>query len=168
MDLVLEPFVRAAAAVAAVIFLTRLNGLRSFSKMSSFDFALTIATGSVLGSTISDTSSAFVSGIAAITAIFAVQALVAFGRSRARRIERTVDNEPLLLMDGRLFLHANLAHARLTEDDLRARLRETGVSSLDAVRAAVLETTGTISILTRPDTGQDDSDLLLAGVRRSV
>lgn len=42
----LEILFRAALAAGAIVLFTRLNGLRSFSKMSSFDFALTIALGS--------------------------------------------------------------------------------------------------------------------------
>ncbi len=36
--------------VGVVIGLTRLNGLRSFSKQSAFDFPITVATGSVIAS----------------------------------------------------------------------------------------------------------------------
>ncbi|WP_217271986.1 hypothetical protein [Sphingopyxis sp. BSNA05] len=42
----------AAAMYVTVILLTRLAGVRSFSKMSGFDFAVTVAIGSVLGSVI--------------------------------------------------------------------------------------------------------------------
>lgn len=35
----------------AIIIFTRINGLRTFSKMSSFDFAVTVAIGSVIAST---------------------------------------------------------------------------------------------------------------------
>ena len=46
-DLILI-LLRAMLVVATIIVLTRLHGLRSFSKMSSFDFAITVSIGSVL------------------------------------------------------------------------------------------------------------------------
>jgi len=41
-------FLSAAGIYAAVIACTRISGLRSFSKMSSFDFAMTIGIGTLL------------------------------------------------------------------------------------------------------------------------
>lgn len=37
---------------AALIIFTRFAGLRSFSKLSSFDFAVTVAVGSVIATTV--------------------------------------------------------------------------------------------------------------------
>lgn len=129
----------------AVVGITRLNGLRTFSKMSSFDFSVTVATGSILA-TVAATSSSLTNGIIALATIIGAQRLVARLR-RSDSLEQVVDNTPMLLMDGSRVLEANMAKARVTKADLRAKLREANALDLDSVRAVVLETTGDISVL---------------------
>ncbi len=96
----IAPFVRAAIALAVVLILTRLSGLRSFSKMTATDFAMTVATGSVLATIIAGTTRDLGSALLGLAAIFAVQALVSYLRRRFAPVSEAVDNSPLLLMDG--------------------------------------------------------------------
>ena len=137
--------VSSVAIFIAVVGITRLNGLRTFSKMSSFDFSVTVATGSILA-TVAATSSSLTNGIIALATIIGAQRLVARLR-RSGSLEQVVDNTPLLLMDGSRVLEANMAKARVTKADPRAKLREANALDLDSVRAVVLETTGDISVL---------------------
>lgn len=65
-----------------------------------------------------------------------------------------MDNSPLLLMDGGTILEENLRKARVTEGDLRSKLREANVTSLSQVKAVVFETTGNISVLHKDDDQQ--------------
>ena len=96
----------------AIVAAVRLNGLRSFSKMSSFDFATTVAIGSLLA-TVSMSGSSLVNGVLAVAVLLGLQAVVAFGRTSGP-IDRVVDNQPVLLMaEGRL-LDDNLRRARMT------------------------------------------------------
>lgn len=154
---------RAITAVIAVIVLTRLNGLRSFSKMSGFDFAITVATGSVLASTVmSSQSGDFWTNLVAMAALFIVQGVLSRIRIRSDKVEDAMGNDPLLLMrDGRI-LHHNLVRGQITESDLMAKLREANALQLSRVRAVVLEATGDISVL-HGDTPVDEK--ILQGIR---
>jgi uncharacterized membrane protein YcaP (DUF421 family) len=60
------------------------------------------------------------------------------------------------------FLRAALRHARVTEDEVRAAVRSSGIDSLSQVHAVVLETDGSFSVV-RPDEGAGGSSLV--GVR---
>jgi uncharacterized membrane protein YcaP (DUF421 family) len=133
------------AIFVSLILYTRLAGLRSFSKMSSFDFAITVAFGSLLSS-VALSNSSLVDGIVALGTLYGIQAAVALAR-RYGRFSRVVDNQPLLLMAGRHMIAENLDRARVTEGDVRAKLREANVLNYDMVRGVVLETTGDISVL---------------------
>jgi uncharacterized membrane protein YcaP (DUF421 family) len=62
-------------------------------------------------------------------------------------------------------LHENLRRANVTEDDLRAKLREANVLTWDQVRAVVLETTGGISVLHTDDPDTRLEPELLENVR---
>lgn len=84
----------------AILVYTRIVGLRSFSKMSAADFAMTVAVGSLFASTVSSPSPALLLGLVALAVLFAGQWSVAWMRRRANWISRWIDNEPLLLMAG--------------------------------------------------------------------
>ena len=138
-------------AYAAMIGYTRLTGLRSFAKMSAFDFAATIAIGSMAASMALQSSVTLATGAVGLGTLFGLQALVAFLRTRSDAFEEGVDNSPLLLMAGPEILHDNLRLGNVSLDDLRGKLREAGVVRRDQVLAVVLETTGDISVLTGHD-----------------
>lgn len=139
---------------ATVIAYTRLAGLRSFSKMSSYDFAITVAFGSVIASTAASPSVSVAHGAVALGMLYAVQAAVGLARRRSGA-QRIVDNQPRLLMAGSRVLHDNLRAGRISEGDLRARLREANVLDPRHIRAVVMETTGDVVVLHGDPHGPD-------------
>ena len=154
----------AVGIYAAVILFTRIAGKRSFSKMSSFDFAMTVAVGSILASTVLNSSVSLMEGVVGLAAVYILQIIAAFLR-RFTFFHQLIDNTPLLLMDGPRILEGNLKKARLTSNDLRAKLREANVINLSQVRAVVFETTGDISVLHTTNEGEEVEDWLLNDVK---
>jgi uncharacterized membrane protein YcaP (DUF421 family) len=144
---------------AAVIGATRIVGLRSLSKMSAFDFAMTVAVGSLMA-TVAVTETSLLAGLVGLSLLYATQFAIAQLR-RSGRFSRIVDNQPTLLMvDGEVLQEA-LDGVQMTRDDLRAKLREANVLRYDQVRAVVMETTGDVSVLH----GSEDLD---PGLLRNV
>ena len=155
-----------ALVYASVIAFTRISGLRSFAKASAFDTAMTIAVGSLMASTLVSPNPPVLQGIVGIAMLFVWQALVAYLRLASSRSARVIDNEPLLLMRTGEFLEDNLKAANYSERDLWAHLRLAGVLDPGDVRAAVLETTGDVSILSSGDPAAALDERLLTGVSR--
>lgn len=147
-DAALRGGLLAVAALLWVVLLVRVVGLRSFSKMTSFDFVMTVAMGSlVAGASQSESWTAFVQTLAAMAGLFMAQFAVARLRKGSTTFEDAIQNEPALLMrDGR-FLEAAMTRTRVSRTDIFAKLREANVTAMDEVRAVVLETTGDISVL---------------------
>lgn len=150
---------------AAVILLTRLVGLRSFSKMSSFDFAMTVAIGSIIAATVVSKNPPLLQAVVALAAVYGCQYTIARLRKASPLISWAVDNEPVLLMIGQEIIQENMRRHRVTEHDLWAKLREANVLHLGQVRAVVLETTGDISVLHGDAEGPALDPVLLLGVR---
>lgn len=135
----------------ALLLLTRTAGLRSFSKMSSFDFAITVAFGSIIASTLLAEDPSLLVGAFGLATLYGIQ----FSVSKMRRMtsigERLVDNVPLLVMAGARVLDEHLDEARMTVDDLRSKLRASGVTHPKQVFAVVFETTGDVSVVKKTD-----------------
>ena len=158
-------FLTASGIYLAVILFTRLAGKRSFSKISSFDFAMTVAIGSLIAATTLSPSTSLLQGIAGVASIYLLQIGAAFLR-RFDFFQNLIDNTPLLLMDGKDILEENLRKARVTKKDLKSKLREANVIRLEQVKAVVFETTGDITVMHSDDASVKIEDWLLEGVNR--
>ncbi|TWT88252.1 hypothetical protein Mal64_17310 [Pseudobythopirellula maris] len=130
-----------------LLIYTRMAGLRSFSKMSASDFAMTVAVGSLFASTISSPSPSLVIGLAALASLYFGQWLLARLRRQSSAFSRAVDNQPMLLMHGSVVHDDLLRRANVTRNDLFGKLREANALNYDQVLAVVFETTGDISVL---------------------
>jgi uncharacterized membrane protein YcaP (DUF421 family) len=148
------------AIFLSVLIATRVAGLRSFSKMSSFDFAMTVAVGSVMASTATSSSVPLSHGLVALGGLYGTQVVIARLRLHTGA-DDLIDNTPMVLMVGNRLLHDHLRAVRISESDVRAKLREANVLNYDQVVAVVLETTGDISVLHGDESFDPD---LLRGV----
>lgn len=146
-----------------VIGLTRLFGLRSFSKTSGFDFAKTVAIGSILGSTITR-STDLLNGMAALIFIFLVHHFIAEFR-RKKGMSDIIDNSPVILMYNGEILHENLKTTEVREEDLIPILRRENVVNRSQVLAVIMETTGDFTVLHTTDDNRKLDTYLLRGVK---
>ena len=78
LDVILKGLLLTAMGMVWVVVLVRINGLRSFSKMTNFDFVMTVAVGSLLASA-SQTNNweAFLQAMIAMATLFLVQSVTA-------------------------------------------------------------------------------------------
>jgi uncharacterized membrane protein YcaP (DUF421 family) len=163
LDMILRALILSSVAVCWVVLVVRVIGLRTFSKMTAFDFVVTVASGSLLAGASQATSwSAFAQANIAIASLLGFQYIVARLRRSSDGFQALVQNSPVLLMRDGEILQAALTATRVAEDDLIAKLREANVLDFSEVRAVVLETTGDISVLHGPKL----QERLIKSVRR--
>ncbi len=164
-DPILITFLASFLIFLVVIILTRIIGLRSFAKFTAYDFAFTVAIGSIISSTLTSSTSV-AHGSMAIASLLILTFIFSFLQRRFPALDNTISNKPLLLMKGNQILDDNLKHGRIQKSQLIAKLREANVLHFDQVLAVVLESTGDISVLHKTD--MDSAELssdILNGVR---
>lgn len=152
------------AALLWVTLLVRIVGLRSFSKMTSFDFVMTIA----MGSLVANASQAsqlpdFLQPCAGMAGLFLIQFLIARIRKIRSGFGKIIENEPLLLMKDGEIIERALETSRVARGDLMSKLREANVLDMSQVRAVILETTGDVSVMH----GDRLEPIILEGVQRA-
>ena len=148
LDVVARGAILSSLALVWIIVLIRVVGLRSLSKMTNFDFVMTVALGSLLaGAGQASEWTAFGQILAAIVALFVVQVIAALLRRSSGTAEAVMQNSPIFLMRDGVIDDAALARTRVARDDVIAKLREANVLHFDEVRAVVLEATGDVSVL---------------------
>lgn len=166
-DPLLETLFGSVIVFIAIIILTRVIGLRSFAKFTAYDFAFTIAVGSIISSTLTSSTS-IVHGIIAIASLLVLTFVFSFLQRRVPTLNNIISNKPLLLMNGDKILDKNLKHARIEKSQLVAKLREANVLNYNQILAVVLESTGDISVLHKSSSSDSEgfNDALLEGVRK--
>ncbi|MFB9053841.1 DUF421 domain-containing protein [Formosa undariae] len=130
-----------------IIIITRVFGLRTFAKMSSFDFASTVAIGSVLASVILNSDYSILKGGIALATIIGFQTVFAFLVRKSDFFKKIFTNKPQIIMWNGKILHEKLKSCNVSEDDLIAKLREANVHDFNDVKAVTFESTGDISVI---------------------
>lgn len=143
------------------IVCTRILSQRVLAGLASFDLLVVIVLGAILGRATMGHTPTLVGGLIALVTLFALEGAIGLLTSRPRW-DRMVNNQPVLLMAGPVVLQDELKRTRVTEAELRSRLRLAGIRAEEEVAAVVLESTGTISILRR---GMPIEPAMLNGVR---
>ena len=138
-----------------LILFTRIVGLRSFSKLSSYDLAMTVGIGSILASTVLSKSTSLLQGVFAIGMLFTLQAVLSIIRRKFKPFKALIDNQPIILMANGAYLYDNLKEAKLSENDIKQILRKNGIKSKSEVFAVIMETTADISVIKSSDTSPD-------------
>ncbi|NKI34741.1 DUF421 domain-containing protein [Wenzhouxiangella sp. XN79A] len=147
LPLIVDLILRAFLVMITIVLASRIFGLRSFSKMSSFDFSVTVAIGSVLATAVTMRDQSVWVPITAVLALFVWQMTISPLRRRIGMIQRAIDNRPLLVVEDGKVLNDNLARGGMTRADLWSRLRAANVAQLEEVKIAVLETTGDVTVI---------------------
>lgn len=148
---------------------TRFMGLRSFSKLSSHDFAMTVGIGSILASTVLSDSPSLLQGLFAVGVLFIIQGLVSIIRRKVKPLKALIDNQPIILMAHGEYFWDNLKEANLSTSDIQQVLRKNSIKSKSQVFVVIMETTGDMSVIKNDDVTPDwalfddvrDSELLL-------
>ena len=164
-DALLRILVVGTLAYVALVLMLRVSGKRTLSKFNAFDFIVTVALGSMLATVLLSKSVTLADGLLGLALLIGLQYLIAFLSVRSSRFRALVKSEPTLLLHRGEFLDGAMRRERVTRNEVLAVLRSAGVADRTEAAAVVLETDGTLSVLS--DAGQPPGKPTLEGVRRS-
>lgn len=159
---VLRTLVLGTLAYVSLVVLLRLSGKRTLSKMNAFDFIVTIAFGSTLASILTSRNVSLAQGVAALGLLILMQLICTFLAARYPRFQKLIKAQPTLVFYNGQFLKQAMRRERVTEEEVLAAMRETGLAGPDEVDAVVIETEGSLSILSKSRATRDE--LARAGV----
>lgn len=140
-------------AYIALIFLLRISGSRTLSKMNAFDFIVTIALGSTLATVLLNKQVSLSEGVLAFAVLIFLQYAVTWSSVRWPIVQRTVTGAPNLVFHRGQFLRDSMRRTRVTEDEVLAAARNQGHADRSTIHAIILETDGAFSVIATPDSG---------------
>lgn len=162
---VLRVFAVGAPAYAALVFLLRISGKRTLSKLNAFDLVITVAMGSTLANILLSREVALAEGVAALALLVALQFVITWTSVRSSRAQDLVKARPALLVYRGRFLDHSLVDERVTREEVLAVARQQGHSDLSSVGAVVLETDGSMSVVPPPEPEAPEAVSTLKTVR---
>ncbi|HYH19859.1 MAG TPA: YetF domain-containing protein [Azospirillum sp.] len=144
-------------AYAALILLLRVSGKRTLTKLNAFDLVVTVALGSTLATVLLSKSVPLAEGVTALALLVALQYVITWLSVRSPRFQAMIKDEPTLIVRHGRFLESALKAQRMTREEVLAAMRASGVPDIETVAAVVLETDGSVSILTDAGGGRAEA-----------
>jgi uncharacterized membrane protein YcaP (DUF421 family) len=136
-----------ASAYVTVVVVLRLAGKRTLAKLNAFDLVVTVALGSTLATILLSSDVSWTEGALALGLLAAAQSLVARVTIHRPGFRKLVTARPRLLFRDGAPLPQALREERVSMDEIRAAVRAAGSGDLSTVAAVVLESDGSLSVL---------------------
>lgn len=129
----------------------RLSGKRQIGELEPIELVLTMLLSDLASVPMQDFGIPLLNGVIPILTLLSLSALFSYFSLRSVRFRTLVCGEPaVIIKDGKLLQNA-MRHNRLTLDELLEELRSQGISRMEDVKYAILETNGQLSVLLRAD-----------------
>lgn len=142
---------RIITIIPLLFFMTLFMGKRAIAELPVFDFLIVIILGALVGADIADPEINHIPTAYAIIAIALFQRIVANWKISNRKIGRLLTFEPTVVIQDGKFIHKNLKQIRYSIDNILQLLREKDVFDISEVETAVVEPSGGLSVLKKPE-----------------
>ncbi|HET8630909.1 MAG TPA: YetF domain-containing protein [Thermomicrobiales bacterium] len=146
------PVVLGIVAKTAIIYVLliaglRLLGTRELGQMTTYDLVLIVVIANAVQNALVGGDNTLVGGLVSALTLLALNRLFTWLLDHFPALERRMVGEPVVLVSDGVPRWSRMRREGVTREELMAGLREHGVASLDAIRLAVLEVDGTISVV---------------------
>jgi uncharacterized membrane protein YcaP (DUF421 family) len=143
MDIAIRTFV----VFWFLLLLMRITGRRELSSLEPFDLILLIVLGDAVQQGLTQDDYSVTGALIVITVFGLLQVLVSYMNFRFPRLRPALEGYPIVLIEDGNLIERNLKRERLTPEELAKEARGQQIETLDDVKWAVLETSGTISFI---------------------
>ena len=130
-----------------LILLLRATGKRQIGQMSPFDLVLLLVLSNAVQNSMNGGDNSVTAGlILAATLVLSNWAVGKF-TSNSKSMEKLIAGDPQVLFHNGKVAENTMREAEVTRQELLAAVHRAGYADLDAIRAAILENDGSISVI---------------------
>ena len=130
-----------------VIIVLRIFGRRQLGQLTVMDLVVVLLLGSTVETSMIHGNLSLPAGLTSAATLLVLNRAMTVTFSRSARLSHLVNGGPVLLVHNGRIVEDHLRRVGLTHQDLAEGLRSRGYLDAADVRAAVLETDGTISVI---------------------
>lgn len=143
----METVVRVVLIYVFILVGLRLLGKREFSQLSALDLVTLLLVPEIVSQAITRDDFSLTNAFVAVATLFCLVFFTSVFAHRFRRVERFINGVPTLLVAHGKILFKNCDRERISAEEIFSEMHKNGLESLEAVRWAILEVDGRISIV---------------------
>ena len=144
-------FLRAIVLYIIVLMVMRLMGKREIGQLQPFELAIAIMIADLATIPMADTGVPITNGIVPILGLLVMHLLISIINLKSMKAREIICGKPrILIYRGKLDEKA-LKKERFTLNELQERLRDKNIVNISDVEYAILETSGQISVIEKPN-----------------
>jgi uncharacterized membrane protein YcaP (DUF421 family) len=141
-----QSVLQVSLSFAVLMLIFRVIGKRELSRLSPFELVTLMLVPEVLSNSVQGQDS-LLQGLAGVCTLFALVLTVSLLAQRFPSIQRAVESPPIVLVsDGRMAEQA-MNSERIAPEELFSEMRREGITELEEIQLAVLESGGRITFL---------------------
>lgn len=140
-------FITALATYAICVTLISLFGKRSTAKMNNFDWIVTVAMGSILGSSVLLKKVVVIEVALGLLTLLILQYGFTKLSVHSSIFRRVMKKSPTLLYYAGDFLTVNMQKERITKEEILSGMRTQGFASPQQIMAVIVEPSGELSVI---------------------
>lgn len=142
--------IRAVLLYILVIFAVRLMGKRQLGELQPSELVITILVSNIATLPVEDTDIPLIVGITPILTLVSFEVIVSWVSLKCPRLRKLISGSPKIVISGGKLDTKVLKELRFSADDLMTALRGQDIFDLSEVQFAIVETTGSISVMKKP------------------
>lgn len=144
----MEIVLRCLAIYGVVWLVFRISGKRTLKDLTTFDFVLLLIISECTQQGLVGQNYSVTGAVIAISTLVTIDILLSLLKRRFEKVEKVLDNVPVLLIEKGRIHRERLQKERVDESDILTSAREAhGIRRIDLIDYAILETSGSISII---------------------
>ncbi len=144
-------FFRSIVLYIIVLVVMRLMGKREIGQLQPFELAISIMIADLASIPMTDPGIPIFNGIIPILGLLIMHLLISMINMKSSRAREIICGRPSILIYRGKINENNLKKERFTINELEERLRGNNVINLGDVEYAILETSGQVTVIQKPD-----------------
>lgn len=144
----MDPVLRGLAIYVALLVIFRISGKRTLAQITTFDFVLLLIVSEATQQGLLGDDFSVTNAVVVVATLVGADIALSFVKEKSAALSKVADGLPVLVFrDGQPIEH-RMRRARIDGDDILASARQShGIERLDQVKYAVLEPSGSISVV---------------------
>ena len=147
----LSTFIRVIILYILVLVIMRLMGKREIGQLQPFELVVAIMIADLASIPMSDVGIPITNGIIPILALLVMHILISILNMKSIKIREILCGKPRILIYRGKIDEKALKKERFTLNELQERLRSVNIINIGDVEYAILETSGQITVIQKPD-----------------
>ena len=144
-------FVRSIVLYIIVLVVTRLMGKRELGQLQPFEFVIAIMIADLAATPIANSGVPLVNGVIPILGLLVMNLFISMCSMKSMNFRAVISGKPSILIFRGKIDEKQLKKERFTINELQERLRDNNITNLGDVEYAILETSGQINVILKPE-----------------